>query len=245
LTRDVVLDGKVVLWQPDRGYRAGVDPVLLAASVEASSGARVLDLGCGVGAVALCLLARRPDVSVTGLEINPDLVTLARRNAVENRVETRLQIVSGSVDALPGDIAPGSFDLVVTNPPYMAAGTTAPSPEPGKRTAHVEAEADLETWVAAAARSLKPRGFLTLIHRADRLDHLLAVLRDRFGGIVVHPLWPRTGVSAKRVILRARKDSAAPARLEAGTVLHAADGHYTTATAAALAGAAFGSQNTL
>lgn len=236
-TRDVILGGKVILWQPGRGYRAGVDAVLLAASADVTPGGQVLDLGCGVGAVGLCLLARRPDLTVTGLELDVAIVALARRNIIENQVAERCRIIAGSAGARLADITPGSFDHVVSNPPYMAAGTTAPSPEPGKRTAHVETDTDLESWIAAAARALKPRGHLCLIHRADRLDHLLTALRGRFGGIVIHPLWPKAGLPSKRVILHARKDSATPTQLEAGTVLHEADGSYTSGVAAALTGA--------
>ncbi|MCO4829001.1 MAG: methyltransferase, partial [Lentibacter algarum] len=55
LTHDAFLGGRLKLWQPKQGYRAGVDPVLLAASIAAKAGESVLDLGCGAGAAALCL----------------------------------------------------------------------------------------------------------------------------------------------------------------------------------------------
>ncbi|WP_348656358.1 methyltransferase, partial [uncultured Sulfitobacter sp.] len=71
LTRDAFLGGKLHLWQPRKGYRAGVDPVLLAATVPAQAGQRVLELGCGVGAVSLCLGARVPGLQLTGVEIQP------------------------------------------------------------------------------------------------------------------------------------------------------------------------------
>ena len=70
-TEDALLGGRVRLLQLRRGYRVAVDSVLLAASVEASAGARILDLGCGTGAVALCLAARVPGVTVVGLELQP------------------------------------------------------------------------------------------------------------------------------------------------------------------------------
>jgi hypothetical protein len=60
LTHDAFLGGMLRLWQPRSGYRAGVDPVLLAASVPAVAGQRVLELGCGVGTAILCLAARVP-----------------------------------------------------------------------------------------------------------------------------------------------------------------------------------------
>ena len=73
-------------------------------------------------------------------------------------------------------------------------------------------------------------GTVTVVHRADRLDGLLAALHGRVGGIVVFPLWPdRTSRPAKRVLLRAVKGSATPLRLAAGLVLHEQGGAYSEA----------------
>ena len=244
-TRDALLAGKVTLWQPAQGYRAAIDPVLLAASVEPKAGARALDLGCGVGAIALCLLARCPDMSVLGLELNPELVALARRNAIENGIADRLEIHQGNVAAPPVEIKESGFDLVVTNPPFLEAGTASASADQGRRMANIEGEADLQTWIDAAARALKPKGGLAMIHRADRIDDIIVALRRDFGEIVLHPLWPKPGRTAKRVIIRARKGVSSPARVEAGTVLHRDDGGYSDAAAAVLAGGCLGSRNSL
>ena len=236
-TRDALLAGKVTLWQPREGYRAAIDPVMLAAAVEPKAGAQLLDLGCGVGAVALCLLARKAGITVTGLELDADLVALARRNAAANHVEDCLEIHQGSITAPPADIPPQSFDLVVCNPPYLQAGTATASPEPARRSANIEALGDLAAWIAAAARALKPKGRVAMIHRADRLDRIISELSDGFGEITIHPLWPKQGRPAKRVIVQARKGVSSPARMEAGTVLHTADGDYTDTAKAVLEGA--------
>jgi tRNA1(Val) A37 N6-methylase TrmN6 len=79
---------------------------------------------------------------------------------------------------------------------------------------------------------LQPKGGITLIHRADRLDEILALLHGYAGGIVVFPLWPGvadTGAprDARRVIVHARKGVHTPARLAGGLVLHRPDGEFT------------------
>jgi tRNA1Val (adenine37-N6)-methyltransferase len=71
LTRDGFLGGRLALLQPRDGYRAGTDPVLLAAFVPAREGESVLDLGCGAGTAALCLAARVPVLELHGLELQP------------------------------------------------------------------------------------------------------------------------------------------------------------------------------
>jgi len=81
---------------------------------------------------------------------------------------------------------------------------------------------------------VRPKGSITFVHRADRLEALLGYLVGRVGGIVVFPLWPAAGRDAGRVLVRARKQIAAPARLAAGLVLHEADGSFTAAAQAVL-----------
>ncbi|MGP1395365.1 MAG: tRNA1(Val) (adenine(37)-N6)-methyltransferase [Inquilinaceae bacterium] len=233
-TRDLLLGGRVTLAQPAQGYRAAIDPVLLAAGVPARDGDRVLDLGCGVGAAALCLLARRPDCWVTGLELQGDLADLARRNAAAER----FIVVEGDVAAPPEGVEAGTFDQVMANPPYLPAGRDTASPHGGKATANQEGTADLEVWIAAAHRALRPKGSLTMIHRADRFAEVCGLLTPRFGGVVLIPLWPKDGAPAKRVVIRARKGDRSPATVAPGLVLHGADGGYTPQADAVLRDAA-------
>src|SRR5581483_3612145 len=146
-TADSLLGGRVVFYQPAEGYRAAIDPVLLAAAVPARAGDRVLDLGAGAGAASLCLARRVPDCRVTGLEIDPGLISLARTNAAENGMGERLSFVVGNVAAPPKELRPDSFDAVMLNPPYRAEGSGTPSPDPAKQRANAEeGEADLRVW---------------------------------------------------------------------------------------------------
>ena len=80
-TTDDFLGGLVSVIQPRKGYRAGVDAVLLAASIPAKPGQQVLELGCGVGVASLCLAARVPDLTMTGVELQSDYAALALQNA--------------------------------------------------------------------------------------------------------------------------------------------------------------------
>jgi tRNA1(Val) A37 N6-methylase TrmN6 len=234
LSEDALLGGRVRLRQPKTGYRVAIDPVLLAAAVPASLVDTVLDVGCGVGAASLCLAARVPGCRITGIEMQRDLVRLASDNAVLNDVFGRVSVMLGDLLRPPPRLEPGSFGQVMANPPYLEAeGATAP-PEPGKATANMEGEADLAAWMRFALTMARPKGCITFIHRADRLEQLLGQLAGRAGEIVVFPLWPGADKPAKRVIVRARKGVATPTRLLPGLVLHEADGRYTAAADAVL-----------
>lgn len=231
-TEDALLDGRITLRQPAGGYRAAIDPVLLAAAVHARPHETVLDLGCGVGAAALALAARLPEVRITGLERDAGLARLCMENIAANAMVDRVAVLAGDLLDPPAGIAGGTFDHVMANPPYLEAGRADLSPDPGRRAANAEGDAALSDWIAAALAAAKPKGWVTFIHRADRLDELIATLGGQAGAITILPLWPRSGAPAKRIILRARKGVRTPATLLPGLVLH--DGEHYTAVAASI-----------
>jgi tRNA1(Val) A37 N6-methylase TrmN6 len=235
LTEDSLVDGRVRLLQPREGYRVAIDPVLLAAAVPARPGDRILDMGCGAGAVGLCLAARCSDLLLNGLERDPVMAGLAQRNFALNGL-------GGSAELTVGDVLDARFDAefdqVVMNPPYLTPERAGASPVPGRQSANVEDGAGVADWIAAGARALRHKGRLTLIHRADRMDEIIAALAVGFGETVLHPLWPKQHQPAKRVIITARKGVASPAAISPGTVLHAEDGSYTDVIQAVLAGGA-------
>ncbi len=234
ISEDALLGGRVRLLQPTEGYRAAIDPVLLAAAVPAGDGHLVLDLGTGVGAASLCLAARVPGCRIFGLELQGSLVALARENVALNGLAGRVDMMVGNLQAPPPRMAPGSFHHVMTNPPYQAAGEGTRSPHPAKAAANSEGDVDLAAWMRLAVNMLRPKGTLVVVHRADRLDDLLAALRGRVGEIVVIPLWPKRGRPAKRLLIRARKSLATPLTLTPGLVLHEDDGRYTAEAEAVL-----------
>ena len=238
LSEDRLLGGRVVLCQPRAGYRAAIDPVLLAAAVPASSGDHILDIGCGVGAAALCLAARVAGCRITGLEAERDLVRLASENIALNGYGDRVFAILGDLLRPPPRLEPGGFAHVMANPPFLEAAAASPSPHRAKASANIEGEADLAAWVRFALTMVRAKGSVTFIHRADRLEQLLAQFAGRAGEIVVFPLWAGRDKPAKRVILRARKGIETPTRLTPGLVLHEADGRFTAEAEAVLRAAA-------
>ena len=80
------LDGRLQILQPVAGYRAAIDPILLAAFVQAKSGQSVLDVGCGVGVALLAVGVRISDLMLYGLEREGATGELAQENAVKNKI---------------------------------------------------------------------------------------------------------------------------------------------------------------
>jgi tRNA1Val (adenine37-N6)-methyltransferase len=218
-----LLDGRVSYCQPRHGFRSGIEPVLLAASLPVNPGESVLEGGCGAGATLLCLAARMPGVAAVGVDSDPALVTLARRNAAANG-STSLNFVAADMAALPETDA---FDHGCANPPYHRAGGTT-SPNAAREAAKRDQGGTLHLWAAALAQRLRPRGTLTFIVPGA----ILPACADAFASAgcpptAMLPLWLRAGREAGLVLLRGVKGSRAPFRILPGLVLHNAERGFT------------------
>ncbi|MDO8975550.1 tRNA1(Val) (adenine(37)-N6)-methyltransferase [Reyranella sp.] len=199
-----------------------MDAVLLAAAADVKPGESVLDLGAGVGAVGLCVAARVPGCTITGIELQPALAALAERNAVLNDGADRVRtVVHDLAHPLPPGMGP--FDHVVTNPPYLPAAVADPSPDRSKALATVESSADLARWLTVATDALEPAGTLLVIHRSDRLEEIVgALVRLGWGDVTVKRLPP-----AARVLVRARRADGLRRHDAPPLILHRPDGGYT------------------
>jgi tRNA1(Val) A37 N6-methylase TrmN6 len=239
VTEDAVLGGTLRLRQPRRGHRVGHDAVLLAAACPAHGSEQVVDLGAGVGAAGLAVAARAPGVSVTLIEIDPDLAALAAENAELNGLAAR--VTSLSLDAAASarafaaaGLAPDRFDRVLMNPPFNDPVRQRASPDRRRRLAHAAPREALIVWIRTAARLLRPGGTLTLIFRADRLADLGHALAAGFGAVTVLPVYPKPDQPAVRILVRATKASRAPLVLLPGLVLNDASGRPTPQAEAVL-----------
>ncbi|EBA13728.1 tRNA1(Val) (adenine(37)-N6)-methyltransferase [Roseobacter sp. CCS2] len=237
LTQDDFLGGKIKVWQPRRGYRAGVDPVILAASVPAKSGQTVLELGCGVGVASLCLAARVPGLHVTGVEVQDVYSTLAQRNGVAN--DLPFEVITADLRSLPAGLRQKRFDHVIMNPPYFDRGAGTMSDDAGKDIAF-GGDTPLGDWLEVGARRVGPRGYLTVIQRIERLPEVLAALQGRLGSFIVRPIAGRIGRAPELFLLQARQEGKTPFRMAPTLIMHAGDTHqgdqesYTPAVLAAL-----------
>ena len=231
IVENAVLGGRVRLRQPVRGYRAGMDAALLAAGVTAEPGQRVIEAGCGAGAVLMQIAARRPGVFLTGLERDPAMAALARENAALNGVEAT--VVEGDVAAGFRALHLPPFDQAVSNPPFFDDPGALRAPAPGKRGAWM-ADDGLKAWTDFLLGAVREGGRITVIHRADRLADLLALLGEKAGSFAVRGIHPYADEPAKRVLVQAIRTGKAPLRLLPPLVLHDRSGAKHTAEAEAI-----------
>jgi len=163
----------MIILQPERGYRFSIDSVVLAGFAAAYCRGTVLDLGTGCG-VLLLLLSRLVPAMRTGIgvELQEDLLDFARRNFRDNCPDGRLVAMPGDFRGTVPEIMPGSFDLVVSNPPYGRAGHGRRNPDPGKETARHEVTCSLPEIFGAASRFLSAKGRFAFILPYPRLPEI-------------------------------------------------------------------------
>ncbi|MGU3665164.1 tRNA1(Val) (adenine(37)-N6)-methyltransferase [Methylobacterium sp. A49B] len=228
---DAFLGGLLRLHQPPRGaHRAGTDAVLLARLLPVSAGDRVCDIGAGTGAVGLACAALARGLQPTLVERDPMLAELARANAALNGIDARVivaDVLAPAAERRAAGLSPDAFDVVLTNPPFFAAGSHRASPHPGRAAAHTFAEGSLDLWIRACTGILRPGGRLGLIHRADALPAALDALKGRYGAVAIRPVHARGDTPAIRVLIAAIRGSRAAPRLLPGLVLHEPDGGFT------------------
>lgn len=237
-TEDRLLDGAILLRQSAQGYRAGMDAALLASACDAAAGARILEAGCGPGAALLAAAVRRPEARFTGVERDPAAAALARANVAANGLSDRVEILEADIRQPFARLGLKPFDAVMANPPFFDDPGALRAPHPAKTEAWM-AEGGLAAWTGFLIKAVREGGTITLIHRADRLADILALLATKCGSVQIRPIHPRANAPAKRVLVRAIKTGKAPLRLLPALVLHPVEGaKHTAETEAILRGRA-------
>lgn len=205
-TEDTLFDGRIRCLQHQVGYRFSLDAVLLGNFIQPRPADRILDLGCGCGIIPLILAYRWPRVSLTGLEIQPGLAGLASRNVALNNWQERIKIIHGDLKETAKYVGPGSFDWVVSNPPYRKPGTGRINPGAEQAMARHEQLADLAGVTKAANWAVRKRGRVAFIYPASRGAAVISELKN--AGLEpkkMLPIFSYPGSSASLLIIEAVK----------------------------------------
>jgi len=207
-TLDTFLDGKVKVLQKRQGYRFSVDAVLLSQFIRLRNRDKAIDLGTGCGILPLLLSQTTEGATFVGVEIQKDLVALAKRNVALNHLENRIAILHQDLRNLPTEFPPGTFNVAFSNPPYRRrfSGRTNPSMEKAIARHEIEATLDDLIWVTSFLLASKGRSYL--IYPASRAIDLMVVLRkNQLEPKRVRWVHPRPDREARWVLVEALKAS--------------------------------------
>ena len=225
--------GFFLVQSSESGHRAGMDAMLLAATVPHDAAGVLADLGAGAGAAGLAAINRLPDLSAVLIERSPAMAECARQSLElpENaHLSARARVIRADV-SLNGNqrrdagLADYSFDHVILNPPFNSRNDRT-TPDPLKAEAHAMETDDLfERWLSTAAAILKPGGQVSIIARPESMAEIFTALGKRFGGVEATPVIPRTGNDAIRILVTAIKGSRARLSLRDRILIHDGPGH--------------------
>ncbi len=228
----------LVVRQPRRGYRFSIDSVLLADFAAPLCGGSVLDLGTGSGVVLLLLARLCPGLSRgVGVEIQPELFEFASANIEANGLSGRIEAVLADFrEKVPGAPA-GSFDLVVSNPPYRPVGEGRRNPDSGKEIARHEVACTMADLFRAAARFLSPKGRFAALGLPRRLPEMLVLASA--AGIFAETLrfvYPMPGRPANLLLFAGSRRKRGGPEVLPPLCVYAAPGRYSPETEAVFRG---------
>lgn len=164
--------------QKDKAFRFGLDAVLLANFADVKKGNSVIDLGTGTGIISILLAGKTEASSIVGLEIQEDMAEMAGRSVKMNCLEDRVKIVCGDIKESVNLFGASSFDVVVTNPPYMNRGGGIINLSDTKAISRHEILCTLEDVIKSASKLLVPGGQFAMVHRPDRLADIIWLMRN-------------------------------------------------------------------
>lgn len=227
-TLDTLFEGKLKILQKKAGYRFSMDPIFLAYFARPLRGKRALDLGTGCGVIPLILGARGDVSEVVGLEVQEDLVDMARRSCALNSLSHKVKIVHGDFREARKLFSPQSFDHVLSNPPYHSPLTGRVSPVKGRALARQETQGEILHVVEAAKYLLPTKGRLWLIYTPGRLTYVMEVLKA--GGFAPYSLrfvHGRVDLPASMVLVEAVRGGKGGTRVLSPLILYQEDGSWT------------------
>ncbi len=200
------LEGSIVVYQPEKGFRFGIDSVLLAHFLTLKPKDLILEVGAGSGIISLIALKRFPKCRIFALEFEKLFVECLKKNAQENKVKDKLFVIQGDIKSFP--FKREVFDVIFSNPPYFKTSTGRKSPYEIENIARRDEKFDLNEFLKTVSLLLKNRGKFYLIFTAFRLAELIYLLKkNRLEPKVMRLVFSYPGSPAKLVLLSAVKNA--------------------------------------
>lgn len=224
---DLQVNNCHIIQNPEK-FCFGMDAVLLSGFARIKKGETILDMGTGTGILPILLAAKTGAKSFTGLELQAESADMARRSVRLNNMQDRIDIVTGDIKEAGRIFGPSSYDVVVTNPPYMNENHGIVNPDAPKAIARHEIMCSLEDVVEQTARVLKVNGRMYMVHRPFRLVDIIELL-VKYG---LEPkrlrmVYPYAGREPSMVLVEAVRGGRRRLTVEKPLIIYNEDREYT------------------
>ena len=225
MNREEIWPGGPTLLISKDAYPVGTDSIMLADFCRSVNYKNICDLGSGSAVLAIILMSYRPNAGGICIEIQEPAYRLAMENIRINGLQSRIELINDDLRKCREFFKAGTFDLVVSNPPYFPVGHGKSSPDRMAAISREEICCSLDELCGAAAYLTRFGGAFALVYRSARLSELLCALHD-------HGLEPkrirfiqdRIDKAPELVLVESRRGGKPGTIVEAPLILYNADG---------------------
>ena len=224
---DLERNGYKLIQDKDK-FCFGMDAVLLSSFADVKEGEKVIDFGTGTGVIPILLEAKTDGESFVGLEIQPESVDMAKRSVQMNNLDEKIEIKEGDIKNVSEIFGKASFDVVVTNPPYMSENNGLENPDEPKAIARHEIKCTLEDVIREAAAVLKPKGRFYMIHRPRRLADAMELMRQyKIEPKRIRMVYPYADKAANLVLIEGARGGKPMLNIEEPLIVYSEPNVYT------------------
>lgn len=223
---DLQLNGLHVIQKRD-GFRFGVDAVLLANFAEIKKDNRVVDLCSGTGIIPFIIAGKTKASSITGIEIQNEMVEMANRSIRFNNLENRVNFINGDLKDIDLLKSIPKADVVTVNPPYKLCNSGIINPNDKIAIARHEIACNLEDVIIACKTLLKDNKRMYMIHRPDRLADIIMLMRKhKIEPKRIQMIHPNTKKAPNIVLVEGQRDGGAFLKWEPPIYVYNDNGGY-------------------
>lgn len=217
------------LIQNEDGFCFGIDSVLLSDYAKnIKKGSKVIDLGTGTGIIPTLLCGKTNPTKLIGVEVQKEVYDMAKRSIQLNHLEDKFEVINENIVKLKKLYEQGTFDVVVTNPPYKKDNTGIQNENKKKLISRHEVEANLEDFVEVSKYLLKDRGEFYMVHRPDRLVDILSIMRKyRIEPKKIRFVCPNVNKAPNLVLIKGIKNGGEFLKIDNNLYVYDLDGNYT------------------
>jgi tRNA1Val (adenine37-N6)-methyltransferase len=220
--------GRLRIFQKKNGYRFSVDSILLADFARQRASGSVADLGTGSAVLPIILSKYKAVKEIIGMEVQENLAQLAQKNICFNQCEDRVKIIHTDIRTLRKNFKTGSFDAVISNPPFYPEHAGRLNPDDQKAISRHELFGTLSDFINISHYLLKLSGKFLTIYPSVRAVDLIAEMRA--AGIepkTLQFLHPKIDEPANLLLVEGVKGAGKEAKVLTPLVLYDTDGNYT------------------
>ena len=222
-TKDHLLDGKIVYFQPKLGYRSGIEPIILASQAN-NKDKSILDLGSGCGPISLILAYRFSKVEIVGLENNKFHLELSQKSKEENKFNN-VEFKYEDVCHLNKKYA-NYFDLVLSNPPFFFENQIIKSKNDSINNAKYISKEKCEIWFKNLINYTNDKGRALIINRFENIDYMLGVFSLYNVMVEITPILSFKDTKPKNVLISLKKNENYVEKTKNEIIIHSNSSKY-------------------